>query len=223
MSDFAAALARTAARYRSRSRFTRHYITSKLKRDPIHLVLLGLAREAPFGHIVDVGCGRGQISVALLEARLASSATGLDWAAASLADLRQAGAGLPIEIITRDLSADFRVPDGDTVLVIDVLYTMERKAALALLKAAADAAQGRILVRSLDPAAGWRGRFALAIERLARPFWPHSGKTVDPLSPAALAEVLRARGFAARLEPCWGRTPFANVLIVAERGPRVNL
>lgn len=217
MSDFAAALARTAARYRRCARFTRHYVASKLKRDPIHLALLGLARDTPFGHVVDLGCGRGQISVALLEAGLADSVTGMDWAGASLADLRQAGAGLPIDTIARDLSADFRVPAGDTVLVIDVLYTMQRNAALALLNAAADAARERVLLRSLDAAAGWRGRLSVTLERLARPFWPHSGARVDPLPPTALAAALGARGFTTRMMPCWGRTPFANVLIVAER------
>ena len=166
MSDVAAALRRTAARYRGCARFTRHYVASKLKRDPIHLALLALAREAPFGHVVDVGCGRGQMSVALLEAGLATSVTGLDWAGGSLADLERAGAGLAVETIARDLASDFRVPAGDTVLVIDVLYTMQRQAALGLLKAAADAARERILVRSLDAAAGWRGRFSLLIERL---------------------------------------------------------
>ena len=220
MSDVAAALRRTAARYRSCPRFTRHYVASKLRHDPIHLALLGLAQEASFGHVVDVGCGRGQMAVALLEAGLASSVTGLDWAGGSLADLERAGAGLAVEIITRDLASDFRVPAGDTVLVIDVLYTMERQAALGLLKAAADAARERILVRSLDASAGWRGRFSLLIERLARPFWPHAGRTVDPLPLGNLTDVLKERGFAVQTQPCWGRTPFANVLIVGERWPK---
>ena len=220
MSDVAAALRRTAARYRGCARFTRHYVASKLKRDPIHLALLALAREVPFGHVVDVGCGRGQMSVALLEAGLATSVTGLDWAGGSLADLERAGAGLAVETIARDLACDFRVPAGDTVLVIDVLYTMQRQAALGLLKAAADAARERILVRSLDAAAGWRGRFSLLIERLARPIWPHSGRTVDPLPLGYLAGVLQERGFAVETQPCWGRTPFANVLMVGKRRMR---
>ena len=211
------AIARTAARYLRCSRFTRHYVASKLKRDPIHMVLLAMAQAQPFGDIVDIGCGRGQITVALLEAGVARCSTALDWAEASLADLRMAGQGLPIEIIARDLSRDFRVPSGDTALIIDVLYTMERCAALSLLNAAADAARKRILVRSLDPDAGWRGRFAVALERVARPFWPHAGARVDPLPPAALAAALEQRGFQTQLMPCWGHTPFANVLIVAER------
>ncbi|UPY37583.1 class I SAM-dependent methyltransferase [Sediminicoccus sp. KRV36] len=192
-------------------------MASKLKRDPIHLALLDLARPRGFGALVDVGCGRGQITVALLEAGLAPSCTALDWAEGSLADLREAGKGLPITAITRDLAHDFRVPAGDTVLLIDVLYTMEAGAALKLLHAAADAARERVILRSLDAAAGWRGRFAVTLERLARPFWPHSGARVDPLPPAALAAVLERRGFHTRMVPCWGKTPFANVLIVAER------
>lgn len=210
-------LARTAARYRNCGRFTRHYVASKLKRDPIHGVLLDLARVGGFGEIVDIGCGRGQITVALLEAGLATSSIALDWAGVSLADLRRAGHGLPITTVERDLSRDFRVPAGDTGLIIDVLYTMERGAALKLLDAVADAARDRVLVRSLDASEGWRGRFAVTLERLARPFWPHTGARVDPLPPAALAAALERRGFRTRMMPCWGKTPFANVLIVAER------
>ena len=212
-----AALARTAARYRRCARFTRHYVASKLKRDPIHLALLDLARAEPFGDVVDIGCGRGQITVALLEAGVARRSTALDWAGSSLADLQLAGEGLPIETIARDLSRDFRIPPGDTALIIDVLYTMERSAALALLNAAADAARQRVILRSLDPHAGWRGRFAVMLERAARPFWPHAGARVDPLPPATLAASLEARGYRTRMLPCWGKTPFANVLIVAER------
>jgi hypothetical protein len=212
-----AAIARTAARYRRCARFTRHYVASKLKRDPIHRALLDMARDQSFGEMVDIGCGRGQITVALLEAGLARSCIALDWAEASLGDLRMAGQGLPIETIARDMSRDFRVPPGDTALIIDVLYTMDRHAALSLLDAAADAARRRVVVRSLDPAAGWRGRFALALERVARPFWPHAGARVDPLPPAFLAAALQQRGFETRIMPCWGDTPFANVLIVAER------
>lgn len=217
MSDAAAALRRTAARYRGCARFTRHYVASKLRRDPIHLALLGLAREAPFGHVVDVGCGRGQMSVALLEAGLASSITGLDWAGGSLADLERAGAGLAVETIARDLASDFRIPAADTVLVIDMLYLLDRQAALRLLKAAADAARERILVRSLDATVGWRGPFSLLIERLARPFWPHAGRTVNPLPLGELTGVLQESGFSVQTQPCWGRTPFANVLMVGKR------
>ena len=182
------------------------------------MALLGLARGTDFGRMVDIGCGRGQITVALLEAGLARSCIALDWAKPSLADLRAAGQGLAIETVARDLSCDFRVPAGDTALLIDVLYTMDGGAALKLLNAAADAARTRVVVRSMDAAAGWRGRFAVTLERLARPFWPHAGARVDPLPPAALAAALERRGFHTRMMPCWGDTPFANVLIIAERG-----
>ncbi len=181
------------------------------------MALLAMAQAEPFGDMVDIGCGRGQITVALLEAGVARCCTALDWAEPSLADLRIAGRGLPIKTIARDLSHDFRVPSGDTALIIDVLYTMQRGAALSLLNAAADATRKRVLVRTLDPAAGWRGRFAVALERVARPFWPHAGARVDPLPPTTLAGALEQRGFQTRMMPCWGNTPFANVLIVAER------
>ena len=217
MADVENALRRTAARYRGCARFTRHYVASKLKRDPINRVILRLAQDAHFGQLLDVGCGRGQMSIALLEAGLASSVIGLDWAGRSLKDMERASSGLPVTIFDRDLASDASVPLGDTVLIIDVLYTMERQAALHLLEAAAYAAGRRIIVRSLDTTAGWRGKFSLFMEHLVRPFWPHSGATVDPLPLASIVGVLEDSGLAVHTEPCWVGTPFANVMIVGER------
>jgi len=56
--DLAAILDRTAWRYRQCDRFSRHYVASKLRRDPVHADVLALAAREPFGDVIDVGCGR---------------------------------------------------------------------------------------------------------------------------------------------------------------------
>lgn len=213
------ALRRTAQRYRtSADRFTRFYIASKLRRDPLYAALL--AEDRSYGHVVDLGCGRGQLGVLLLEAGLARSVVALDASAAAIAAARQAAAGLPFRADMADLAdSKTAVPACDTALLVDVLYQLGRGAAEALLVRAARAARERVLVRALDPDRGTRSRLSLLLERLGRPLWPNSGARVDPLPVPELTRLLEAEGF--HVEPAapnWRGTPFANVLLVARRG-----
>ena len=166
---------------------------------------------------MDLGCGRGQLGVALLVAGLARSVLGLDRAGPAVADACRAGAGLSFAVRQADLAADPAVPACDTVLLVDVLYQLGAGPALALLRAAAGAARERVIVRTLDPGRGWRSGFATALERMARGWWPHAGRQVEPLAVPVLLTALRDEGFAASAVPCWQGTPFANVLIVARR------
>lgn len=210
-------LVRTAQRYVSGRRFARHYVASKLRTDPVHEAVLALAAAEPFGDVLDVGCGRGQLGIALLEAGSARAVTGLDWAGGALDDARRAGAGLAFTAHAQDLATDDRIPPCDTALVIDVLYILRQVQALRLLAAVAQATRHRVLVRTLDPALGWRSRVHLALERLGRPVWPHAGAVVDPAPVPALTEILTQAGFAVAVTPCWAGTPFANVLLTARR------
>ena len=211
------ALVRTAVRYRACSRFVRHYVASKLLRDPIHHAVLAIAAERTLGRVADIGCGRGQVGLALLEAGGAIAVTGLDWAGHSLEDARRAGAGLPFTVQAQDLAASPTIPDCDTALIIDVLYLLRQHQATCLLQLAAAAARRCLIVRTLDADRGLRSRFHLATEHLSRPFWPHSGAVVDPAPVPVLAAVMEAAGFAVTQQPCWQGTPFANVLLIAHR------
>jgi len=179
--------------------------------------VLALAASEPFGDVVDVGCGRGQLGVALLAAGLARSVLGMDRAGPALADARRAGVGLPFAAQHVDLAADPGVPACDTVLLVDVLYQLGAGPAVALLHAAARAARERVIVRTLDPGLGWRSSLATVLERASRGWWPHAGRRVEPLAVPVLIAALRKEGFAASVSPCWQGTPFANVLIAARR------
>ncbi len=211
------ALTLAARRYQACPRFARHYVASKLRRDPVHRDVLALAAREPFGDVVDLGCGRGQLGVALLAAGLARSVLGVDRAGPALADAGHAGAGLPFAVRQGDLAADPSVPACDTVLLVDVLYQLGAGPALTLLRAAAAAARERVVVRTLDPGQGWRSRLAYALEWLGRRWWPHAGRQVEPLAVPVLLATLREEGFTANAAPCWRGTPFANVLIAARR------
>lgn len=215
--DFAPVFARVARRYRCCGRGTYGYVKSKLRYDPVHRDVLALAEEEPFGNVLDLGCGRGQLGVALLEAGLASSVVGIDLELRHLAQARHAASDLPYFVVAQDLKLPFAAMQATTVLLIDVLYQLADDAQHAVLVAACGGAQDRIVIRTLDPDRGARSRLTVGAERLMRRISPHAGALINPWKVARLQELLTERGFAVSVAPCWGRTPFANVLLIGRR------
>jgi predicted RNA methylase len=64
-------------------------VRGKLLTDPATPAILRLARAAGgFGAVADLGCGRGQVGLALLASGLAQSVVGLDLDAARIAEAR---------------------------------------------------------------------------------------------------------------------------------------
>ena len=215
--ELAALADAVAARYAGASRFVRGFVAGKLRHDPATPALLRLAARRPFGEVVDLGCGRGQLGIALLAAGLAERLTGLDRDAAKLAEATRAAAGLPARFEGIDLAAlADSVPDCDTLLMVDVLYQLPEPAQRPLLAAAARAARRRVLVRAFDPDRGWRSAAGLAMEVLGRAV-RGDRNPIRPLPLAAVAAPLEAAGFAVSVSPCWGSTPLPNVLLAAER------
>lgn len=206
---------RVAARYRNASRFGRGFVRGKLRTDPATAAILAYAAAQGCGSVVDLGCGRGQLGLALLECGGADQLLGLDRNAAKIAEASAAAAGLPARFRIADLGSA-PVPDCDTVLLIDVLLQMPEAAQRALLARVAAAARRRILIRAFDPARGWRARLGGVMEVLGR--WVRrDGVEFQPLPLPGLARILTEAGFTVSVTPCWGRTPLPNVLLVAER------
>jgi len=214
--ELAALAAAVSERYAGASRFARGFVDGKLRHDPATLALLRLGERRPFGDLVDLGCGRGQLGLALLAAGLADSLTGLDRDAAKLAEAKEAAAGLPARFAERDLAAPGDLPGCDTLMMVDVLYQLPEPAQRPLLAAAARAARRRVLLRAFDPDRGWRSAVGRAMEVLGRAA-RGDRNAIEPLSLAAVAAPLEAEGFAVSVSPCWGNTPLPNVLLVAER------
>jgi SAM-dependent methyltransferase len=215
--EFRRLAAAVAARYAPSGWLARGYVAGKLRHDPVHRAVLALGGAEGLGEVVDIGCGRGQLGVALLLAERARAVLGIDLPGPRLDQAARAGAAFGLSVAARDLARDPTVPAGDTMLIVDVLYQLPRPAQRALLAAAAAAARVRVLVRTLDPGLGWRSALTVGLERASRRFSPHAGATVDPVPVAELAAVLQAAGFAVRVDPCWQGTPFANVLLNAQR------
>ncbi|WP_165838909.1 methyltransferase domain-containing protein [Roseicella frigidaeris] len=204
-----------AARYAGASRFARGFVRGKLRRDPASAAILALGAATPFGAVVDCGCGRGQLGLALLLAGAAERLVGLDRNPGKIAEARQAAAGLPARFEQADL-ATAPVPACDTVLLIDVLLQMPEPAQRALLARVAAAARRRILIRAFDPSLGWRARLGFAMERLGRRV-RGDGVEIRPLPLPALRHLLEEAGFGVTVTPCWAGTPLPNMLLRAER------
>jgi SAM-dependent methyltransferase len=214
---FDAAVQRVAARYARGRRATYHYVRGKLASDPVAARILGLGE---LGEVVDVGCGRGQLAVLLLEAGNAKKVTGFDWDAKKVGDARDAAAGLATAFEAGDMR-EMVVPPCDTALFVDVLHYLTDAEQDEVLARAADATRARVIVRELDPDRGWRSRVTRLQERITTSLGYNRGARVNVRRIEELTAPLRARGFTVRVEPCWGATPFSNVVIVAER-PRGN-
>jgi SAM-dependent methyltransferase len=214
--DIAEARDRAARRYHGCARFDRFYIAGKLRHDPVYADVLARAGGG-FGHVIDAGCGRGQLGVLLLEAGTAEKVLGLDWNAAHLDQARQAANGLPFRAERRDLAQAPDLPAADTVFLIDILYQLDTSAQDALLSSACRSARSRVVVRAPDIGAGVRSAISKGLEVLGRRVWPHAGMHVNPRPIGDLAETLSAAGFAVTEAPCWRGTPFANRLVVGQR------
>jgi SAM-dependent methyltransferase len=215
--------AATASRYRCCGRAAYSYVNAKLRHDPVHRSLLQLAFREPFGDVLDIGCGRGQLSMMLLQSGLAESVRGIDRNAKHLRQAEIAAhSGTPhLNFRTRhqDLSLAPDLPPADAILLIDVLYQLDTTAQLWLLKQAARRARRRLLIRTSDPDRGFRSAVTAGWEILSRRLSPHAGAHVNPLPIHRIAGVLAAETFAVETAPCWRGTPFANVLIIARRVP----
>jgi SAM-dependent methyltransferase len=202
-----------AARYRGRG--TQGFVRGKLRGDPVLPALLALPH---FGEVLDLGCGRGQLAIALLLAGHARAVTGVDLDARKIAQAGAAAAGLPARFAVADL-ATAPIPPCDTALLIDVLVQMAPAAQDALLARLVAAAPRRIVIRAFDPDRGWRSAAGLFIDRVRRRLGGDLGLrgAVAPRPIAALRAPLEAAGYAVTVAPCWAGTPLPNVLLVGER------
>ena len=205
-----------AERYANGSKAVRGYVAGKLRADPVVSRLVDLGREDNFGRVVDIGCGRGQLGVALLESGAASSVRGVDWDEAKIAAARSASADLDVELEIGDVRT-YALPSCDTVLAIDVLHYLPAADQEAVLVRAAQSASRRVLVRELDPDRGWRSALTRIQEAVTTTFGYNAGERLVYLPISTLEKTLVAQGFRTRVEPAWGGTPFANVLVVADR------
>ncbi len=203
--SFEAALERTRARYEKAPPAHRYYVAGKLLFDPVFKLLSQLTE---LGRVLDLGCGRGQLGLLLLELGRATQVSGLDSDAAKIEVARAAGP-----------EGDFRVADvagaelpaADTILLIDVLHYLPFAEQDALLLAAVRALTpgGRLVVRELDGVPSTRGGLTRLFEWGGRKIGLNRGRARAYRPAAAVTELLEQSGLVCRVQGASERTPFA--------------
>jgi SAM-dependent methyltransferase len=180
--------------------------------------------------LVDIGCGMGLSLALLAEARRATSAGTwpAEWPAPASFDrivgieVRRRVAAIAAEALGADadvIAGDARavMPDRvHTVLLFDVLHLMlqdDQEALMAAIASALDA-DGLVLIREADAAAGWRFtavRWGNRLKALAFGSWsqPFHFRTTSEWQ----ACVAR-HGLQSEVREMSDGTPFANVLLV---------
>ena len=208
-----------------RSRF--HYVRTKLLGDPIAKLIADIAGDTPgsLGEIADIGTGRGQLPILLLELGRATKAWGVDWdadkiaaAVKAAASPRDDGAALPVEFAAGD-ARTCDPPAADTVLLIDLIHYVRIEEQDAILARAAAAVRpgGRLLVREADTERGLRSFATLLEELVFTALRFNRGERVKLRPAREIVARLEAAGLACSIQPAWGKTPFSNVLIIGAR------
>jgi SAM-dependent methyltransferase len=215
---YAPAAGATAA---ERSRF--HYVRTKLLGDPVAQLVAGIEGEGAgvLGEVLDIGTGRGQLPILLVELGRATRARGVDWDETKVQAGRKAastGEPLAVDLVQGDArTAEYGA--ADTVLLIDLLhyFTIAEQDAILRRAAAAVRPGGRLLVREADTERGWRSTVTLFEERLFTGIGFNRGERVRFRPARDIAARLTEAGLACEVRPAWGKTPFSNVLVVGRR------
>lgn len=230
-SGYRALVERAAARFRSSGQRAYHFCRGKLRGDPVFAALLRDGHIENGARIVDLGCGQGVLAALLAAAAPSSHALncaapfawtfrGFDLRAGAIASAQRALADLGER--ARFEVGDIRtvaLPESDVIVLLDVLHYIDHEAQQSLLARAhrALAPGGKLLLRVGDPARGWRFCFTLFADWIVTLMrgTPYSRFWCRPLT--EWFAVLEAIGFDVEARPMSEGTPFANVLLIANR------
>lgn len=207
------------------SRYHYFYAHGKLASDSIYggvIDALGDAR-AP---LLDLGCGIGLLAHYCAAHGRPLDYHGLDNDAGKIAIARVsvARAGLATarfsvcDLAREDLD-DVLAAHRGSVTILDLLQYLPAEVQAQLLKrsAACLIPGARLVVRTGLADGGWRARVTRAADVFARVLrWMNTAPLRYPTRDG-LAAQLDALGLRAEFRPLWGRTPFNNWLVIAER------
>ncbi|HEU4458408.1 MAG TPA: class I SAM-dependent methyltransferase [Methylibium sp.] len=227
--------------YRRAGRFAWHFARGKLGRDPAFRFLIERGELRCGARVVDIGCGQGLLA-SLLRAADRMEATGrwpAAWPAAPSAasytglelmprDVARAEAAwcadtTPSRTTARFVCADMcaaALPACDTVVILDVLHYVDHAAQQRVLLQVRDALApgGKLLLRIGDAAQARRFAVTRWVDRLVTRVRGHQAPPVWCRTRAEWVALVEGLGFSVQSLPMSRGTPFANVLLIAQKG-----
>jgi len=212
---FADAILRTRLRYESAPAKDRHYVANKLRFDPIIRVICEL--KTHLGDVVDVGCGRGQLGLALYELGRIQALTGFDWDERKIATARIAARN-DVDYSTEDVQS-VPIPEADTILIVDVLHylTIEVQDNLLERVAASLRPGGTLIVRDVDARRTFGSLLTQFCERLGVHFNMNRGGMLKFSSRQWHSDALRRHGLRVTGTVTMPGLFLDNVLLLAVR------
>lgn len=187
--------------------------------DPVGRTLHDLGGREPFGDVVDVGCGRGQLGLVLRSAGVASTVVGFDWDGEKVTIANDASRGLDEVHFEQADVRHVALPSCDTVLLVDILHYLDHSEQDDLLVRAANAARvngGRVIVRDVDPDQGASSALTKGWEWVTTTLGYNRGARVAPRSFDVMAATLEAEGLVVSRERCSARG-MSNELLIGKR------
>ena len=215
-SDRSRAVQRTVERYANARAADRHYVACKLRWDPITRLLGELSID--WGSVLDIGCGRGQLGLFLIELERIRSMVGIDWDAHKI-EIAQLAAGTDATFQVGDL-ATVQLAPCQTALLIDVLHYLAAEAQIQLLKQISDqlVSGGMLVVRDVDARPTWRSRLTRLFEVLGTLLNFNRGRQLCFHSSGQLRSLLERLGFTIVDTIAMPGLTLDNVLIIARKG-----
>lgn len=222
-----------SAPYRKGGLFTYHFARGKLSRDPVFAFLLRQGLIGENAEVVDIGCGQG-----LLASLLVAAENSTDWPQGwPVARPIKSYFGvdlMPTDIVRATealghLSPRVRFAQGDmckgafpacdVVVILDVLHYVPIAAQNAVIDRviAALRVNGRLLLRIGDERGGFGFAVSQWVDRVVTRF---RGHRVIPTFCRPLADwlqLLQGRGLDVQAHPMHKGTPFANILLQADK------
>lgn len=196
------------------------YTLSKLAIDPLYAEVRDVFSQAQ-ARLLDIGCGIGLLVQCLRGSGFDIEYRGVDIDAAKIEIARaaaQSGGLQRSDFEVCDVAKSFPQHRG-SVALLDVLQYLEANARDELLARAAHCVtpEGRLIIRAGIDDGGWRAALTRGADRLGHGVrWmktpPRSQPTISELT-----QLLARHGLKSEFRPLWGRTPFNNWLVIAQR------
>eukprot|EP00903_Cladosiphon_okamuranus_P004137 g4135.t1 len=195
-------------------------LKTPVKTDPLYGGVYAELKDSALP-LLDIGCGMGVLAMYLRERGWMNEVRGIDYDASKIVDGKR--------VLERGGYAEISITDGDArvdlpdfkgnVTILDILQFFSEEEQVKLLKLAAGrvAPGGKLVIRSGIRDGSVRFYTTLAADFFAKlSFWMKSAPVCYP-GEELFREELGKEGFDVEIRPLWGKTPFNNFLIVAER------